>query len=270
MQQHKFNSMRRICLHVLLLFVVSLYAGKANAQLKLIWSDEFDSPQLNNNSWTVLTGYGAGNDGWGNNELQNYTPHNISFADNCLVITARKTGDDTKRGDYTSARITTKGKQEFLYGRIEARLKFPQGRGVWPAFWMLGAQGGWPDNGEIDILEYVGYEPEVIHSALHTRSSFGNTVNKDRLYVRDLEKDFHIFGINWTKDKIEFYIDNPDYPYYTYAPKEKTAQNWPFDKPQYILLNLAVGGGWGGRKGVDNTIFPQEYLIDWVRVYVAE
>lgn len=242
--------------------IASLYS-----QHRLIWSDEFNSKQLAESNWTIASGYGSQNDGWGNKELQNYTSNNISFKKGKLVITAKKVGDDKKRGDYTSSRISTKNKQTFLYGRIEARMKLATGKGVWPAFWMLGTEGGWPDGGEIDIMEYVGYQPGVAHSALHTRSSHGATINKKQVEVKNLEKGFHIYGINWDKDKIEFYIDDPEAPFYVYAPEKKTPQNWPFDKPQYILFNLAVGGNWGGKMGIDNSIFPQDFIIDWVRVY---
>lgn len=244
-----------------------LYATIFYAQPVLVWSDEFNSEELDEKNWNILTGYGSQNDGWGNNELQNYTQDNLSFENGNLIITARRTGDKKERGDYTSSRITSRTKQEFLYGRIEARIKLPRGKGVWAAFWMLGANGKWPDCGEIDILEYVGYDQDVAHSALHNRSSFGSTVNKGKTYIKDLENDFHVYGINWSEEKIEFYIDNPAHPFYTYAPVPKTPQNWPFDKPHYIIFNFAVGGHWGGKEGIDNSVFPQQYIIDWVRVY---
>lgn len=257
----------------LLLIVVSLSLFQTTSlysQHRLIWSDEFNSKQLDEGNWNMLLGHGSQNDGWGNNELQNYTSENISFQKGNLVITARKVADGKKRGDYTSSRITTKNKHSFLYGRIEARMKLATGKGIWPAFWMLGAEGKWPDGGEIDIMEYVGYQPGVSHSALHTRSSHGATTNKKQVEVKDLEKGFHIYGINWDQDKIEFYIDHPDAPFYVYVPEKKTPQNWPFDKPHYILFNLAVGGNWGGKMGIDNSIFPQDFRIDWVRVYSNE
>lgn len=257
--------MRKLLLCAVCLFVfqiTSLYA-----QRELIWSDEFNAKQLDVSNWTMALGYGSQNDGWGNNELQNYTSDNISFKKGKLVITARKVDDGKQRGDYTSSRISSKNKRTFLYGRIEARIKMPAGKGVWSAFWMLGAGGHWPDGGEIDIMEYVGYQPGVSHSALHTRSSHGGTVNKSHVDIKNPEKGFHIYGINWDKDKIEFYVDDPETPFYVYAPENKTPQNWPFDKPHYILFNFAVGGNWGGKMGIDNSIFPQDFIIDWVRVY---
>lgn len=259
---------RQINQKIVLLIALSFITIKTHAQLKLVWSDEFNGSALNEDNWTAFSGHGAGNDGWGNQELQNYNPDNISFQNGCLVITAKKIGEGNKMGDYTSARISTKHKQNFLYGRIEARMKLPLGTGVWPAFWMLGANGRWPDNGEIDIMEYVGFESGVIHSALHTRSSHGGTINKGKTLIKGNEGDFHIYGINWDKEKIEFYIDEPENPFYTYQPEEINPQTWPFDQPHYILFNLAVGGIWGGKQGIDNSIFPQQFKIDWVRVYI--
>ncbi|MCC8188584.1 MAG: glycoside hydrolase family 16 protein [Bacteroides sp.] len=262
--------MKTRCFFLTLFFF--LYGGllSAQASYRLIWSDEFNADRLDETIWNIASGYGGGNDGWGNNELQNYTSDNISFRDGLLVITAKKTGDQQQRGEYTSARISTKNKQQFLYGRMEVRAKLPEGRGLWAAFWMLGCEGRWPDGGEIDIMEHVGYEPDVVHSALHTRSSFGATQNKGKTLFPDVNQDFHVFGITWTEDQIEFYVDDPQQPYYIYAPEEKNARTWPFDRPCYLLLNLAVGGHWGGKQGIDNTVFPAEYLIDWVRVYTAD
>ncbi|MFL9482868.1 family 16 glycosylhydrolase [Chitinophagaceae bacterium LWZ2-11] len=246
--------------------VILLIASALHAQEKLIWSDEFNSNALDTTVWNIQKGYGSNNDGWGNHEWQNYTADNISFKDGKLLITAIKIGEGQKRGDYTSARITTGHKKEFTYGRMEARIKLPKGKGVWPAFWMLG-EGRWPDCGEIDILEYVGYDTSIAHSALHTRSSFGETVNVGFKKYPNLEDDFHVFGINWTKDKIEFYVDDRSKPYYTYNPTEKNEKTWPFDKPMHFILNFAVGGGFGGRKGVDDNVYPQTFMVDWVRVY---
>ncbi len=250
-----------------LLFFYILITTAVSAQGRLIWSEEFNDTVLKKSNWTIFTGYGSGNNGWGNNEWQNYISVNISFKDGCLVITAKKTGDGQKMGDYTSARISSKSKQEFLYGRIEARIKLPEGRGVWPAFWLLGTKAKWPDCGEIDILEYVGFDPETAHSAIHTPSSFGETINKSLLKISGLEKEFHVYGINWTEDKIEFYVDDPAKPFYTYDPQIKDNLTWPFIHPAYILINFAVGGNFGGRKGVDDSVFPQKMQVDWVRVY---
>jgi len=249
------------CLTILIFGVCN-----ANNDYKLVWSDEFDSTGVNMNCWRFETGA----HGWGNNELENYTTQNTVVTGGMLQIITRREGEGQRVGDYTSARLSTKGKKEFLYGRIEMRAKLPTGRGIWPAFWMLGSdikEVGWPACGEIDIMENVGFNPAAVHGSIHTPSSHGATVNTSIIDVPDCFSEFHVYGITWTPEKIEFYIDNPANPYYTYSPAVKNAATWPFDKPCYIILNTAVGGNWGGQKGVDDTIFPQTYYIDYVRVY---
>lgn len=232
---------------------------------KLIWSDEFDGTTLNTNNWTNETNVNV------NNEWETYTNgDNLSIKDGILTITAKKTGTGQKKGDYTSGRINSNGKKTFLYGRMEIRAKLPAGKGTWPATWMLGANigtAGWPACGELDIMEHVGYDPLWIQGSIHTPSSYGNTVNSGRLQVSDCESAFHIYGMTWTPSKIEYYVDDPDKPYYTYNPNTKNASTWPFDKPCFFILNLAVGGNWGGAQGVDDSIFPVSMQIDYVRVY---
>ena len=234
---------------------------------ELVWSDEFDGQSVNLDNWTFETGA----NGWGNNELQKYTNgDNAEIRDGKLVITARKINDNQELGSYTSTRMITRGKQTFTYGRLEARIKLPSGRGTWPAFWMLGENFGdigWPACGEIDIMEHVGYEPNVHHSATHTLSSSGNTVNKGKITLNGIENDFHIYGIIWTPESIKFYLDSPSQVFYTYTPSVKDEKTWPFDDPQFFLLNIAVGGTWGGSQGIDDTVFPQEMEVDYVRVY---
>ena len=233
----------------------------------LVWSDEFDGSNINSSNWTFETGA----NGWGNNELQNYTNgSNAHIEDGKLVITARKENDNTTAGSYSSTRMISWGKQEFKYGRIEVRAKLPSGRGIWPAIWMLGANlgsAGWPACGEIDIMEYVGYEPDVVHATVHTTAGSGVNGNGSSKRLTTCEEQFHIYGLTWTEEKMEFYIDTPDNITHTYSPASKTAANWPFDKPQFFILNIAVGGNWGGAQGVDNTIFPQTMEVDYVRVY---
>jgi beta-glucanase (GH16 family) len=232
---------------------------------KLIWSDEFDSTSLNMNNWN----YETGDSGWGNNEWENYTTQNATVSNGMLAITAKLTGPGQHVGDYTSARINTGGKRSFLYGRVEIRAKLPTGRGTWPAAWMLGSDIGtvnWPACGELDIMENVGYDPTWVQGSIHSPSSYGNTVNFGRVQLPDCSQTFHIYGMTWTPSKIEYYIDDPTKPYYTYSPTVKNASNWPFDKPCFIILNLAIGGNWGGAQGVDDSIFPQTYYIDYVRV----
>ena len=235
--------------------------------LTLVWSDEFDGSLVNTNDWTFETGAS----GWGNNELQNYTNgNNAEVVDGNLILTARKLNDNTTVGSYTSTRMVTKGKREFQYGKIEIRAKLPSGTGIWPAIWMLGSNfgsAGWPACGEADIMEYVGYQPNVIHSTVHTTSGSGGGGVGNSMTVSTCEEEFHIYGLLWTDKKMIFYVDIPENVVHTYNPPVKTIENWPFDQPSFFILNVAVGGTWGGAQGIDNSIFPQSMYIDYVRVY---
>lgn len=234
-------------------------------ELTLVWSDEFNGSSVNRDDWNFETGA----TGWGNEELQNYTDgDNAEVSNGTLKIIARKVNDDKVAGSYTSSRITSK--KNFLYGRLEARAKVPTGDGVWPAFWMLGTNiytAGHPACGEIDIMEYVGCEPDFVHASVHTTASAGTNEYNKTIKLETAEEEFHIYGIIWTETSIGFYIDDPDNVFYTYSPANKTDDNWPFNKNQFFILNLAVGGTWGGYEGIDNSIFPQTYEIDYVRVY---
>ncbi len=235
--------------------------------MELVWSDEFDGSTVDMNNWTFETGAS----GWGNNEWQNYTNgDNAEVKDGMLIITAKLVGAGQKVGDYTSTRLISKGKQKFTRGRMEARMKLPSGKGTWPAFWMLGEnidQVGWPNCGEIDIMEHVGYDPLNVSAALHTASSYGNTVNHKLVELIGSEENFHVYGVIWTEESMKFYIDTPDNIYYEYSPSTKNDDTWPFYKDQFFILNIAVGGNWGGAQGVDDSIFPQTMEIDYVRVY---
>lgn len=236
-------------------------------KLELTWSDEFEGPDINMADWTFETGA----TGWGNNELQNYTNGaNASINDGILILTATKINNSVQVGSYNSTRMVTKNKEEFTYGRIEIRAKLPSGRGIWPAIWMLGSnisQVDWPACGEIDIMEYVGYEPDVIHSTIHTPSGFNADGSGSSKTLTTAEEEFHVYGILWTERKIVFYTDSPSNVTHTYAPFAKTDENWPFDLPQFFIMNIAVGGNWGGAQGIDNSIFPQTMEVDYVRVY---
>ncbi|NJB85864.1 beta-glucanase (GH16 family) [Lewinella marina] len=233
---------------------------------ELVWSDEFNGEALDTTAWNYELGDGCPNlCGWGNAERQHYTRDNHRLEDGHLVITARKEGEG-----YTSTRITTKNKHAFQYGRIETRAKLPVGEGLWPAFWMLGKNidsVGWPRCGEIDILEYVGREPGEVFTSLHTPATHGATASTKKSRFADIEEGFHRYAAEWTADEISFFVD--DQLVYTYDPEERNEDVWPFDQPFYILINLAIGGNFGG-PGVDDSIFPQEYIIDYVRVYAPE
>ncbi len=233
----------------------------------LSWADEFDGSSVNTTDWT----FEAGASGWGNNELQNYTNGaNAEVKDGTLILTARKIDDNTSVGSYTSTRMITSGKKEFTYGKMEIRAKLPSGRGIWPAIWMLGADIGsvnWPACGELDIMEYVGYQPNTIHSNVHTTAGWGANGNGSSKTLTTAEEEFHIYGLIWTEKEMVFYTDSPDNVTHRYAPSTKNDDNWPFYKPQFFILNVAVGGDWGGAQGIDNSIFPQSMEIDYVRVY---
>lgn len=251
---------------IVLSCVLSLWALTTNAQKegkKLVWEEEFSSTTLNEADWNYELGDGCPNIcGWGNNERQVYTKDNHELKDGKLYITARKLDNN-----YTSTRITTQGKKEFQYGYIEVKAKLPTGNGIWPAFWMLGSnitEKGWPWCGEIDILEYVGKDPHVIFTSLHTKDSHGETINTKKTTIETIEEGFHTYAIDWNAQRIIFFVD--EQAVYTFQPKDKSEAVWPFDQPYYILLNMAIGGNFGGPE-VDDTIFPQQYVIDYIKVY---
>lgn len=234
----------------------------------LIWSDEFNADGgLSSEKWTYELGDGCPNlCGWGNQEAQFYTDRsqNVTTAGGTLKIVAQK--ENYKGRRFTSARIKTQDKFEFTYGRVEVRAKLPKGKGVWPAIWMLGAnidEVGWPLCGEIDIMEYVGNQPNIVHGSIHNPSSHGNTVNTKKIKIDDLTAGFHVYEMIWETDKIQFVMDGN--PFYTYAPAQKNMSTWPFDKDQYLLINLAMGGGFGGK--IDPSFESATLEIDYIRVY---
>lgn len=232
---------------------------------KLVWHEEFNGNSLDTACWTNEMRVHV------NHEAQRYTNgENLTISGGIATLTAKKVTDGQAFGAYTSARIKTQGKKSFLYGRVEARAKLPSGLGTWPAIWMLGedkAHVGWPACGEIDIMEHVGFDPAVIHASMHTTSSHGATVNTGTTKLPTYDTGYHVYGANWTPEKIEFYIDSPSNVFYTYNPSVKDAATWPYDKPFYIILNLAIGGDWGGKEGIDDSIFPCSMQVDYVRVY---
>ncbi|MDC6352430.1 glycoside hydrolase family 16 protein [Zeaxanthinibacter sp. PT1] len=245
---------------ILLLLLVACKGGENDT---LVWEENFEGEVLDESKWTFALGDGCPElCGWGNNEPQIYTRNNHELRNGKLYITVRK-----EDSIYTSARITTKDKFDFQYGRVEARAKIPRGKGVWPAFWMLGSnidEVGWPLSGEIDILEYIGKEPGVVFTSLHTQDSHGNTINTRKTKIEGIEEGFHIYAADWCAEKIEFFVDGKSV--YSFNPKERTQEVWPFDQPFYLLLNVAVGGNFGGPE-IDDSIFPQEFVIDYIRVY---
>ncbi len=234
---------------------------------ELVWADEFDGAGINPENWS----FEIWQAGRVNNEWQQYVknPDNYRVQDGLLYITATRTGKNEK-GGYSSTRLTSKGKKEFLYGRIEFSASMPSGTGTWPALWMLGAnidEVGWPGCGEIDIMEYVGFQPDTVHSNIHNLNQSGETDFHMVVPLETAEEDFHVYGIVWSPDSINFYIDDPGNIVNVYAPETKTDENWPYNNPFFLIMNFAVGGNWGGRKGVDETIWPQSMIVDYVRVY---
>ncbi len=233
----------------------------------LILQDEFDvdgapDPSL----WSFEIG--TGENGWGNNELQYYTDRteNVEVQNGMLLITARK--ESFEGSGYTSARLITKGKFEQTYGRFEARMRLPYGQGIWPAFWMLGADidsNPWPGAGEIDIMEYRGQAPTIVLGSVHGPGySAGNAITKNYDLGNDrFDTGFHVFGIEWGPKFVNFYVD--DVLYNQITPDDVPGE-WVFNKPFYILINLAVGGSFVGPPNSE-TVFPQTMLVDYVRIY---
>ena len=243
-------------------------APDTQAAAALTWSDEFDGPAgaaPNAANWNHETGAG----GWGNNELQNYTSSRQNSAldgNGNLVITARQDGN----GGYTSARMTTQGKVQPQYGHLEARIKIPRGQGIWPAFWMLGGQfpgTPWPHSGEIDIMENVGYEPHIVHGTLHGPGYSGaNPITGQYMHPQgwSFADDFHTFAIDWEPGRISWSVDGNVYQTRTTA--DTGSNPWVFDQPFFFILNVAVGGNWPGYPD-GTTQFPQQMVVDYVRVY---
>ncbi|WOO37467.1 family 16 glycosylhydrolase [Anaerocolumna sp. AGMB13020] len=240
---------------------------------KLVWNDEFEYEGApDTDKWS----YDVGGSGWGNNELQYYTPgDNAWVEDGKLILEARKAEKEEK--EYTSARLITKGKGDWLYGRIDVRAKLPKGLGTWPAIWLLSSgqeYGNWPASGEIDIMEHVGYNQDTIHASIHTQAYYHsiNTQKTATKYVKGVSEDFHLYSLIWLPDIIKILIDGE--VYFTFKPTDyeenPSYREWPFNKKMYLILNLAVGGNWGGAKGIDSSVYPQRMEIDYVRVYQSE
>ncbi|WP_417950315.1 family 16 glycosylhydrolase [Flagellimonas meishanensis] len=234
---------------------------------QLTMSDEFDTNGAPDSS---IWGFdiGTGENGWGNQELQYYTdrPENVKVQNGILLITANQ--ESFEGSNYTSARLITKDKFEQRYGRFEARIRLPYGQGIWPAFWMLGADiddNPWPGAGEIDIMEYRGQNPTILVGSVHGPGySGGQAISKEYTLTNDrFDTGFHVFGIEWGPEYINFYVD--DVLYNQITPEDVTG-TWVFDKPFFILMNLAVGGTFVGSPNAE-TEFPQTMLVDYVRVY---
>ncbi len=262
--------------------ILSMYAAAQVQHLPvardgwtLTWSDEFNGPDgsaIDSSKWVQEVGGG----GWGNNELEYYTarPQNSFIQDGNLVIKAveeKYTGSDKVSRPYTSARLKTQGKFSQMYGRFEARIKIPRGQGIWPAFWMLGDdidKVQWPTCGEIDIMENIGKEPNMVHGTIHGPGYSGGAGIGLPLATAVDQKfadEFHVYAVEWEPKEIRFYVDEFLYATRTPADLPKGAK-WVYDHPFFIILNVAVGGGWPGNPDA-TTVFPQTMLVDYVRVY---
>ena len=267
--------MRLLPLLVLIVAAQSVCYSQTSSsgQWRLVWADEFNYKGLPDPAkWS----YDVGGHGWGNKELQFYTDRrkeNARVENGSLIIEARR--DSWSGHEYTSARLISKGKGDWKYGRFEVRAKLPTGKGAWPAIWMLPTTwqyGGWPKSGEIDIMEQVGFEPHVIHASVHTASYNHNikTHKTARTDVSNATTGFNVYVVEWTPEEIRAYVN--DRQYFTFKNERLTNQSadykeWPFDQPFHLLLNIAVGGNWGGAQGVDANVWPQRMVIDYVRVY---
>lgn len=239
-----------------------------NSGWKLKWSDEFNGKGLPDaKNWT----YDIGGTGWGNNEKQFYTNAdtlNVMVDKGNLNIIARKA--DKENMKFTSARIASRKKFDWKYGRLEVRAILPKGKGAWGAIWMLPTDwkyGAWPKSGEIDVMEHVGYEPDSVYGTIHTQS-FNHSIKTQfgkGLKMEDLHTAYHVYGIEWYKDRIDFFID--DKQYMTFKNSGKGSAEWPFDQTFHLLMNVAVGGNWGGKMGIDESAFPTTLKVDYVRVF---
>lgn len=241
-------------------------ASNPDLNWTLVWEDEFDVDGLpDSTKWGYEVGYIR------NNEKQYYTNarlENARVEGGNLVIESRK--ESYEDFEYTSASLNTFATAQWRYGRVEVRAKLPTGTGMWPAIWMLGmnrSEVGWPRCGEIDIMENVGFNPDTVYANIHT-ASYNHVLgtNKgDKLYVPHPHEDYHVYAIDWYEDRIDFFVDEIEY--FSFENEGTGEDAWPFAQEHYLIINAAVGGAWGGARGIDDTIFPQVYYIDYVRVY---
>jgi beta-glucanase (GH16 family) len=244
--------------------------GAPAGDWKLVWADEFDAPDgsaIDPTRWTFDTGGG----GWGNGEWEYYTDttDNAYIQDGALVIKATK--DQNADHSYTSARVVTRGRGDWLYGLFEIRARLPQGQGIWPAIWMLPADweyGSWPLSGEIDIMELVGHEPATVYGTIHFGNPHESSVDQYDLDSGTYADDFHIFSLEWEPDEIRWYVDGNQYQTQAewFTSSSKGGSLAPFDKRFYLILNIAIGGQWPGSPDA-TTVFPQTMYVDYVRVY---
>lgn len=266
---------RRLC--TALLLAVATFPTQAQppapmpaapAGYRLVWHDEFDVDGLPDPArWS----YDVGGHGWGNREPQFYTERrreNARVEAGHLIVEARK--EPWQGAPYTSARLVTRGRGDWTYGRVEVRARLPRGRGSWPAIWMLATTPRpmrWPDDGEIDIMEHVGYDQDVVHASAHTRAyhhSIG-TQKTATVRVAGASDGFHVYALDWERERLRVSVDGREY--FAFARESDDPRDWPFDGPFHLLLNVAVGGAWGGQQGIDEASLPYRMVVDYVRVY---
>ncbi len=246
-------------------------AGLSTGSWTLVWQDDFNGDVLDAEKWTPIIGDGCPNlCGFGNNELQYYTDEeaNLKVSDGVLKLVAHQQAYDDSA--YTSAKLVSKHKGDWKYGRVEVLAKLPEGRGTWPAIWMLptmDATMNWPLDGEIDIMEHVGYHPGMVYGTIHTQkyNHMLGTQKSDSLLVNDVSSRFHNYQLEWSEEHLSWSIDGQTF--LTLLKEGNGYEGWPFDQPFHLILNLAVGGNWGGKYGVDDRIWPQSFEIDYVKVY---
>ncbi|MEL7005152.1 MAG: glycoside hydrolase family 16 protein, partial [Bacteroidota bacterium] len=239
----------------------------------LVWQDEFDYKGFpDSTKWSYDIGDGCpALCGWGNDELQHYTRRlkNARVENGHLIIEVHK--EDYEERKFTSARLVTRGKQDWKYGRFEIRAKLPLGKGIWSAIWMLHSDssvyGVWPKSGEIDIMENVGYDPDTVVTAAHTGAYYFTigTQKESRLYVPTNSEEFHTYVLEWDEDEYRIFVN--DLQFFTFPNEGKGFMEWPFDQKFYLVMNIAYGGNWGGAMGLEEQKLPQRMEIDYVRVY---
>jgi len=261
------KTLRIILISLVALFILGCEKEPVSAVpegMKLVWSDEFDIDGApDKDKWT----YSTGSHGWGNGESQNYTNkiENSKVEKGALVITARKEGNK-----WTSARVKTQHKADWTYGYFEIKAKLPEGVGTWPAIWMMPSfekYGGWPRSGEIDIMEHVGFEQNVIHSSVHTQA-FNHKIGTHKTNLDTfsrVSKKYHVYAMEWDPEYIQWFIDGE--LFYRFENTGIGPTEWPFDIPFYLIMNIAIGGGWGGQQGIDKKMKEAKMYVDYVRVY---
>ncbi len=274
MNKYLHKLMKTVSKFLFIISIFTLYAchsyndekkNEIKKEYQLVWEDEFNEEgKPDTTKWNYEYGYVR------NKEKQYYTENlkNTRVKNGHLILEAHK--EDIEGYNYSSGSITTRNLAAWQYGKIEVKAKLPKGVGIWPAIWMLGEnceQVNWPKCGEIDIMEHVGFTKDTIYGTVHTESynhSIGTAVGKG-VFINSPYDEFHIYTIEWTPEKIGFLLDNK--VYHSFKNENKTEAEWPFDQKFHLKLNVAVGGGWGGAQGIDDSIFPQQMVVDYVRVY---